>query len=190
MIKYYLALEHQYRDFFPVNNAIGNYPPFYIYNIQVIDNFTKRYTNEEELKRYLLSINVIDEEEMNSNLTIYYLDGKIRKSNDGICYKEDYYYLDPNNLKEILIVNKDNKEFLNQIICKLKDNFKEKTIAFNYFLDNLFKISENRFEVLELIKYIEYKELRTLGFYIKSKTKNIELNKNITYSYKHKTELI
>lgn len=191
MIKYYLALEHQYRDFFPVNNAIGNNPSIYIYNIQVIDNFTKNYTDEEELKRHLLSINLIDEEEMNSNLAIYYLDGKIRKLNDGLCYKEDAYYLDPNYLKEVLALNKDNKELLNQIICKFKDNFKEKTFAFTYFLDNLFKISENQLVVLELIHYLNYNELRTLGFYIKDKTKNYELTtKNITYSYKHPNELI
>lgn len=195
MNKYYLAMEHQYQDFFPINNVMGNLPPNYLYDIKTIDKFTQKFENETELKKYLLTLNMIDSKEMNSSITLYYFDQKMRKLFDGICYKENSKYLEPDYLKEILIINKENKEMLNHIVCKFRDSnlFKETTIAYKLFIQNLFKITENDFFILDLLNYLKYHELRAIGLFIKEEINKLALKDQVimnndinikTYSFK------
>ena len=153
---YYFAVETEENSFNAINvkrcryyfNTTNNYTEPLACTLKEINDVTTTFANEEELKKMLLSVYSLKEEDYHKPLAIFYLDGMERRLVKGnILYEDSRNFLEePNKVIEYIreiCKNNDytffrklsemypNDSICKSLICKIASILEGKTINEN-----------------------------------------------------------
>lgn len=131
---YYFAVETEKNSFNAINvkrcrhyfKTTKNYDEPLACTLKEIDNVTTTFKNEEELKKMLLKVYSIKEEDMDKPLAIFYLDGIERRLvNSNILYEDSRNMLEtPTEVINYFqdLVKDNNADFFQQLATKYSDD--------------------------------------------------------------------
>ena len=197
---YYFAVETEENSFNAINvkrcrhyfKTTNNYNEPLACTLKEINDVTTTFANEEELKKMLLSVYSLKEEDYNKPLAIFYLNGIERRLVKGNILYEDSRYLleEPNKVIEYIQEECKNNDFTffrelskiypndsicKSLICKIASLLEGKTNNENISNESLAieatKILMNNTEINSngMISYkntINYEKLHTLVSFI------------------------
>lgn len=165
---YLLVIKRKNNDFLPIEWHFTKY-----YNgenlttLEGIDSFTRKITTTELLQEIVDKKLVDVTEEFESFAIIFNSKKRTRELKEGTIFKENNIIFSEDDLIKLIIKNKNNKDFLNQIfnICNFKER-EEKVEEFKFIIKNLdlFEIrGENGIlAALSTFKLISYSKKRTI----------------------------
>lgn len=173
MVNYYLCL-----------NNLKNIP-LNTKELEKIDEFTKEFNNEQELKLYLFEKGIITKNDIMYDIVIKY---KYKKINTiKVVYKDDYKYLDPIYLRYYLKSKKEDKMIFKKIYNHLYYNKSQEEnlnalrffIGTNYCNDQIIDGAIDRIIAKESKRY---KALRDIALLVKEeKKKEIKKGKQLSF---------
>ena len=165
---YLLVIKRKNNDFLPIEWHLTKfYNGENLNTLEGIDAFTRKITTRELLTELLDKHLVEPTEEFESFAIIYNVKNRTRELKEGTFFKENNIIFGEDDLIKLIIKNRTNKEFLNQIynVCHFKDH-EEKVEEFKFVLKNLdlFEIrGENGIKAaLSIFKSISYAKKRTI----------------------------
>lgn len=122
-----LALEEKPNSFIPIDiHSLGFGFSCAILTLQDVDHFTMNY-EENEIKILIKNVNIVPLEALEGNLVILYEDNE-NKRKAPLLTKD---IINEYGIIEILIRNTNNKDFINQIITKIKSMKLDESLALN-----------------------------------------------------------
>lgn len=185
---YLLVIKRKNNDFLPVEWHLTKfYSGENLNTLEGIDSFTRKISTTELITELLDKHLVEPTEEFESFSIIYNIKNRTRELKEGTFFKENNIIFSEDDLIKLIIKNRTNKEFLNQIfnICHFKTR-EEKVEEFKFILKNL-DLFENRGEngikgALSTFKSISYAKKRTIilritdTILVKLNTENLKLS--------------
>lgn len=165
-----LALEEKPNSFIPIDiHMLGFGFSCAILTLKDIDHFTMSY-DENEIKRLIRNVNIVPLEALEGNLVILYEDNE-NKRKAPLLTKD---IINEYGIIEILIRNINNKNFINQIVTKIKAMKLEESFVLN-LIANLKNGNVSNF--MNLYGMMNYLEQRKLYLYmikvLKKKTETV-----------------
>lgn len=165
---YLLVIKRKNNDFLPVEWHLTRfYNGENLNTLEGIDTFTRKIETKELLTELLEKNLVEPTEEFESLAIIYNSKNKTRELKEGTIFKENNIIFGEDDLIKLIIKNRANKDFLNQIynICHFKER-EEKVEEFKFIIKNL-DLFETRGEngikaALSVFKDISYAKKRTI----------------------------
>jgi hypothetical protein len=165
---YLLVIKRRNNDFLPVEWHLTKfYNNENLNTLEGIDSFTRKITSLELIEEIVAKNLVEPTEQFEKFAIIYISNNKTRELKEGTFFKENNIIFSEDDLIKLIIKNKNNKDFLNQIynICNIKTS-EEKIQEFKFIIKNL-DLFEARGEnglkaALSIFKEISYAKKRTI----------------------------
>lgn len=165
---YLLVIKRRNNDFLPVEWHLTKfYQNENLNTLEGIDSFTRKITSYELAKEIVEKHLAEATEEFSGFAIIYNTSKKARELKEGTIFKENNIIFSEDDLIKLIIKNRNNKDFRNQIynICNLKQT-EPKLDEFKFIIKNLeiFEIKgENGIKgALSVFKDISYAKKRTI----------------------------
>lgn len=172
---YLLVIKRKNNDFLPIEWHLTKfYNGENLNTLEGIDAFTRKITTRELLTELLEKHLADPNEEFDSFAIIYNSKNRTRELKEGTFFKENNIIFSEDDLIKLIIKNRSNKNFLNQIfnICHFKDD-EEKVEEFKFIIKNLnlfeAKGENGLIAALSIFKSISYAKKRTIVLRITDK---------------------
>ena len=149
--KYYLAVEINPNNYFPINLkdiSLANYD--INYDLESIDNFTVKYSINE-IKEAINKANILSVNDTMPLVVIYYEKNVVRKTD---VLTKEYIY----DMTQFIKTNFNNKDFINKIYNFLNNKLKVE--------DSNLKKPTDYLEYIKTINNLPYNIKRKLYFYL------------------------
>ena len=151
-MNYFLVLEKRPKDFMPINISILSKDDNYNYSsLQSIDEFTRRYT-EEEIRDIIKENNIVTDD---------YLNGTLCVINEN-KYRYKLFTKDINmSMDTFLIKNIKNKQIMNKFVNIYIKYSNDNTALLKEAIKN-----EQLDVILQLLFSLDYEKIRGIYFYL------------------------